>query len=264
MKEQFKKFLNEDQDPKSIEKITNKLQDLLMRNEEIGYIGVQKKPAINVFPDSIVLTNERIILCKSKNFGLSMDTVEYEWDEISGTFVKENILGSEFSFSTKTELVINIDYIPKTQARKLHTYAKEQLNLIKNPVSSNPIVEQQISSQESVSFLASDPIENQVSEEVSVEEPISFFASDPIEDEIVEEVETEEVFSFSEIVPTNTVHYEPNKEVTNPIQNGEKKLNEMSSDELFAKLQNYKRLLDNGLIMQGEYDIYKKEILAHM
>ena len=264
MKEQFKKFLNEDQDPKAIEKITNKLQDLLMKNEEIGYIGVQKRPAINVFPDSIVLTNKRIILCKPKNMGLSMDIVDYDWDDIAGTFVKENILGSEFSFSTKTELVINIDYIPKTQARKLHTYAKEQLDLIKNPTAINPIMEQQISSQEPVSFLASDPIENQVSEEGNEEAPVSFLVSDPFQNEIVEEVETEEVFSFSEIVPANTVHYEPIKEVANPTQNVEKKLNEMNSDELFAKLQNYKRLLDNGLILQGEYDTYKKEILGYM
>jgi hypothetical protein len=31
MKDQIKKFLNEDQDPKAIEKITSKLQDLLMK-----------------------------------------------------------------------------------------------------------------------------------------------------------------------------------------------------------------------------------------
>ena len=31
-------------------------------------------------------------------------------------------------------------------------------------------------------------------------------------------------------------------------------------DELFAKLQNYKKLLDNGLILQGEYDRLKGEI----
>lgn len=42
MKEQFKKFLNEEQDPKAIEKIASKLSDLLMKNEEIGYIAVQK------------------------------------------------------------------------------------------------------------------------------------------------------------------------------------------------------------------------------
>ncbi len=42
MKEQFKKFLNEEQDPKAIEKITSKLNDLLMKGEEVGYIAVQK------------------------------------------------------------------------------------------------------------------------------------------------------------------------------------------------------------------------------
>jgi len=73
MNEHIKKFLNEEQDPKAVDKITSKLTDLLMKNEEIGYIGVQKKPAINVFPDSIVLTNKRIIICKPKNLGLSMD-----------------------------------------------------------------------------------------------------------------------------------------------------------------------------------------------
>jgi hypothetical protein len=38
----------------------------------------------------------------------------------------------------------------------------------------------------------------------------------------------------------------------------------LSQDDLFEKLQNYKKLLDNGLILQGEYDTYKKEILSFM
>ena len=41
MLDNLKKLLNEDQDPKAIEKITEKLTDLLMKGEEIGYIGVQ-------------------------------------------------------------------------------------------------------------------------------------------------------------------------------------------------------------------------------
>ena len=111
MKEQFKKFLNEEQDPKAIEKITSKLTDLLMKGEEVGYIAVQKKPAITVFPDSIVLTNKRIIICKPKNLGLSMDFTDYTWDDIASTFVKENILGSEFSFGTKTDLAVTLPLI---------------------------------------------------------------------------------------------------------------------------------------------------------
>ncbi|WP_347050178.1 PH domain-containing protein [Flavobacterium olei] len=238
MKEQFKKFLNEEQDPKAIEKITSKLTDLLMKGEEVGYIAVQKKPAITVFPDSIVLTNKRIIICKPKNLGLSMDFTDYTWDDIASTFVKENILGSEFSFGTKTDLAVSIDYIPKIQARKIYTYAKEQLDILKNPVqTATPIIED---TQEEV-------------EEV-----------EQYEDEI-EEVETEEVTSFAEILPAAPV-YETYEQIPpqQPAPTGDRKLSDLSKEELFDKLQNYKKLLDNGLIMQGEYDAYKKEILSYM
>jgi hypothetical protein len=234
MKEQFKKFLNEEQDPKAIEKITSKLNDLMMRGEEVGYIAVQKKPAITVFPDSIVLTNKRIIICKPKNLGLSMDFTDYTWDDIVGTFVKENILGSEFSFSTKTDIQVSIDYIPKIQARKIFTYAKEQLDLLKNPAVATPVAE------------------TIQTEEVEAEEEI-------------EEIETEEVTSFAEIMPATTPSF---TETFEPIQPqapaGDRKLSELSKEELFDKLQNYKKLLDNGLIMQGEYDTFKKEILSYM
>lgn len=235
MKEQFKKFLNEEQDPKAIEKITSKLNDLLMKGEEVGYIAVQKKPAITVFPDSIILTNKRIIICTPKNLGLSMNFTDYTWDDITGAFVKENILGSEFSFSTDTDLILSIDYIPKIQARKMYTYAKEQLDLLKNPVQTATPVQ-----------------------EIIEEEP-------EFEDEI-EEVEVEEVTSFAEILPAApavTETFEPLP--TQPSQPaGERRLSDLSKEELFDKLQNYKKLLDNGLIMQGEYDAYKKEILSYM
>ncbi|UPZ17104.1 PH domain-containing protein [Flavobacterium humidisoli] len=234
MKEQFKKFLNEEQDPKAIEKITSKLTDLLMKGEEVGYIAVQKKPAITVFPDSIILTNKRIIICTPKNLGLSMNFTDYTWDDITSSFVKENILGSEFSFSTNTDLILSIDYIPKIQARKMYTYAKEQLDLLKNPVQTAAPVQE-------------------IVEEAEVEDEI-------------EEVETEEVTSFAEILPAApavTETFEPLP--TQPTQPaGERRLSDLSKEELFDKLQNYKKLLDNGLIMQGEYDAYKKEILSYM
>jgi hypothetical protein len=236
MKEQIKKFLNEEQDPKAIEKVTSKLNDLLMKNEEIGYIGVQKKPALTVFPDSIVMTNKRIIICQPKNLGLSMDFTDYTWDQIEGTFVKENILGSEFSFSTKTDMAVSIDYIPKIQARKIFTYAKEQLDILKNVAVSN----------------------------VTVRE--DFLADTTEEFEIIEVVETEEVTSFAEIMPIipppltiKNEHFDNPSEILK--ENG---LAGLSQDELFEKLQNYKKLLDNGLILQGEYDTYKMEILSFM
>jgi hypothetical protein len=221
MKEQFKKFLNEEQDPKAIEKILSKLTDFLMKNEEIGYIAVQKKPAITVLPDSVVVTNKRIILCQPKNLGLSMNFTDYSWDEITGTFVKENILGSDFSFATKTDVQVTIDYIPKVQARKINTFAKEQMDILKNGV--NTIISKS--------------------------------------EDVVEEVETEEVTVFAEIMPVAPPLF---SEMETLDKTKESPLNELSSDQLFEKLQNYKKLLDNGLILQGEYDAFKKEILSYM
>ena len=237
MIDNLKKILNEDQDPKAIEKITAKLENLLMSNEEVGYIAVQKKPAVNILPDSIVVTNKRIILCKPKNLGLSMEFVDYDWDDIAASFVKEGILGADFTFSTKSELTHTVDYLPKNQARKLYTFAKEQLDLLKNPKVAAPVVDE--------------------IKPVEVIEPIA-----EVED-IVEEVATEEVTNFAEIMPASTyTSFEEPK--TEAATSTEKKLSELSQDELFEKLQNYKKLLDNGLILQGEYDNYKKEILSYM
>ena len=222
MIDNLKKILNEDQDSKAIEKITSKLENLLMSNEEVGYIAVQKKPAITVFPDSIVVTNKRIILCKPKNLGLSMEFMDYDWDDIAGTFVKEGFLGADFSFSTKTDLTHTVEYLPKSQARKLYTYAKEQLDILKNGVSTN-----------------SNSVAN-----ASVE---------------IEEVQTEEVTHFAEIMPAVQ-----DTELEEPIPSHEKKLSEFTKEELFDKLNNYKKLLDNGLILQGEYDRLKNEILPFL
>ncbi len=236
MKEQFKKFLNEEQDPKAIEKIAAKLSDLLMKNEEIGYIAVQKKPALTVLPDGIVMTNKRIIICQPKNLGLSMNFIDYTWDEIEGTFVKENILGSEFSFTTKTNMEVSIDYIPKIQARKIFTYAKEQLDILKVGT-----------------------VHNATKVEDVPAEHYDFV-------EVIEEMETEEVTDYAQIMPAIHPSFTAENQNFENVEGAsrDKALSDLSQDELFEKLQNYKKLLDNGLILQGEYDAFKKEILSYM
>jgi hypothetical protein len=232
MLDNLKKILNEDQDPKAIDKITSKLENLLMTNEEVGYIAVQKKPAVTILPDSIVATNKRIILCKPKNLGLSMEFIDYDWDDIAASFVKEGIFGADFTFTTKSDLTQTIDYLPKNQARKLYTYAKEQLDLLKNPL-------------QNINISAEETVVSKVEE--------------------VEELSTEEVTSFAEIIPVAQSGYRDEKQFPGEkLEITEKSLGELSQDELFAKLQNYKKLLDNGLIMQAEYDKMKAEVLSFM
>jgi hypothetical protein len=225
--ENLKKILNEDQDPKSIEKITNKLESLLLIQEEIGYIAVQKKPAITVFPDSVVVTNKRLIICKPKNLGLSIEVIDHNWKDVSGVFIKENILGTDFSYSTHTNAGLTIDYLPKNQARKLYTFSKNQIDLIQNPA---PVI-----------------LEN--SQSTIIEEVV----------EKVESVEVEEITNYAEIITTQEVVATPE-----PAVISDNIYAKMSKDQLFEKLQNHKKLLDNGLILQGEYDALKKEILPFL
>ena len=89
-------------------------------------------------------------------------------------------------------------------------------------------------------------------------------------------METEEVTSFADpsffselakqIMPVSQPNFiaenQDFEEITVPTK--DKSLSDLSQDELFEKLQNYKKLLDNGLILQGEYDAFKKEILSYM
>lgn len=120
----IKKFLNEDQDPKAVEKISEKVNDLLTNGETVEYIAVQNKPAINISPDSIVLTNKRILFFRSKSFGLVTDFNDYLWKDVAESHISEAILGSTFTMTAITGFIETIDYIPKSQARKLYQYAQ--------------------------------------------------------------------------------------------------------------------------------------------
>lgn len=120
----IKKFLNEDQDPKAVEKISEKVNDLLTNGETVEYIAVQNKPAINISPDSIVLTNKRILFFRSKSFGLVTDFNDYLWKDVAESHISEAILGSTFTMTAVTGFIETIDYIPKSQARKLYQYAQ--------------------------------------------------------------------------------------------------------------------------------------------
>ena len=72
---------------------------------------------------------------------------------------------------------------------------------------------------------------------------------------VVEEFETEEVTNFAELITES-----PSQSLE--VSQSERPLSQLSKEELFDKLQNYKKLLDNGLILQGEYDRLKNEIIG--
>lgn len=124
MIDQLNNFLNEQQDPKAVEKIFGKVKDLLTTGEEVEYIAVQKKPAVNLSPDCVALTTKRIIFCRPKNLGLSMEFQDFIWKDVADCHMKEEIFGAEFKVKSVKGHVSSIDFLPKAQARKLYQIAQ--------------------------------------------------------------------------------------------------------------------------------------------
>jgi len=121
------RYINEEQDPKTVEKILGKLQDMLDSGELVTYIAVQKKPAVTLLPDCIVLTNKRIFLCEATNLGLSTNFEIFNWADLKTITFKEEFFGAKFTIVPTDNENLTVDYIPKVQARKLYQLAKEAM-----------------------------------------------------------------------------------------------------------------------------------------
>ncbi|GAB1462549.1 PH domain-containing protein [Pedobacter sp.] len=121
------RFLADEQDPKAVEKVAGKLNDLLTSGEEILYLAVQKKPAVNLLPDCIAISNKRIFYCSPTNLGLTMNFKDISWKNIKEVSFKEGLLGSKFICVPQSGENIVTDFIPKVQVRKLHQAANQQL-----------------------------------------------------------------------------------------------------------------------------------------
>jgi len=118
------KFLNDQQDPKAVEKVYTRLVDLLTTGEEIVYIATQKKPLVNILPDCVALTNKRVLFFTPANLGLSIKFIDFVWKDIVDVFIKEEIIGAVFSVRSTNQAEMGVDYLPKVQARKLYQYAQ--------------------------------------------------------------------------------------------------------------------------------------------
>jgi hypothetical protein len=122
----IEKFLQDDQDPKAVEKVYTRLVDLLTTGEEIIYIATQKKPLVNLLPDCIAITNKRVLFFTPANLGLSIKFIDFVWKDVVDVYTKEEIIGAIFSVKTTNGAEMGVDYLPKIQARKLYQYAQER------------------------------------------------------------------------------------------------------------------------------------------
>lgn len=249
------KFIQDGQEPKIIDKLFNKVSTMLETNEQISYIAVQKKPAVTLLPDSIMISNKRIFLCEFTKLGLSMNFEIFHWHEIKDIAFKEEIFGSKVTVIPFSGENLSIDYIPKTQARKLFQFIKVALENIKSgeakefmPQENKTIVQKPIS-----------VVPTNVPSPTSIA-PSTNLPSPAAATRTSAELARPVVKQTAVIAPTDTKNPAPPPIISavtqqQPIQD---------EDELTLRLRKLKSLYDKQLITQAEYEGKKAEILSQI
>ena len=120
----LKKLMNEEQDPGVVEAVHEKFSGILTTDEEVLYIAVQKKPVVNVSPDSILLTTRRMVICRPKILS-GFEFEDYLWRDIGDVHLKEGLIGATLTVTTVAGKQLIIDYLPKAQARRAYSISQE-------------------------------------------------------------------------------------------------------------------------------------------
>ena len=117
-------FTRDNQSVEVIRSVANKVQTILMTNEELTYIAVQNKPILNFSPDCIALTNKRFIFYRPRILG-RVDFEDCVWRELLDANLSENLIGATIRITVASGKTLMLDYIPKAQARAVYRIVQE-------------------------------------------------------------------------------------------------------------------------------------------
>ena len=220
----IEKFLNDQQDPKAVEKVYTRLVDLLTTGEEIIYIATQKKPLVNILSDCVALTNKRVLFFTPANLGLSIKFIDFVWKDVVDVVIKEEIIGAIFTIKTTNGGEMGVDYLPKIQARKLYQYAQQRKEDEREARRLRDLEEKRAESG-SINF------GDRANSQSQPAGPASAPAPEP---------------QPAPVATATPVHETPKQ------------------DELTEKLKKLRTLFENGLISQEEYNAKKLELLSDL
>lgn len=248
------KFIQDGQDPKVVEKIYSKIEDMLTNGEAVKYVAMQKKPAVTLLPDCIVISNRRIFLCEFTKLGLSNNFEIFEWKDIKDIAFKEEIFGSKVTVIPSTGENLSIDYIPKTQARKLFQLIKDALESSKNENNQNNYNTKPIHTEKEVEKPIVLDIYGTPKEDANPVVKVQIPSIPTPTPEISNEKPVVEIKNEFAATPIPTPTF--NTPTPTPVVEVE--------DEITIKLKKLKTLYDKQLITQSEYESKKADILEQL
>ena len=115
--------MDEGQDPAIVVEIYQQIEGYISSHEQIFYIAHQKPKMLKHKPDSVVVTNERLIVIRQGLGGSRKE--DCQWKDIISVQMSEGIMGTTFKVLDRRDHVIQVDDLPKAQLEKLCQRAQE-------------------------------------------------------------------------------------------------------------------------------------------
>jgi Bacterial PH domain/GYF domain 2 len=123
IEEQLSHFMNEGQEPEVVADVFRHIEPMLGHDEQIFYIGHQRKKIMRQRPDAAIITNRRLLIQRQTLTGTHVE--DCQWRNVVSVHKKEGLMGTNFSVLDSNDHVIEVEDIPKEQIDRLCQLAQE-------------------------------------------------------------------------------------------------------------------------------------------
>ena len=125
----IRQLLNEEQDESVSHQLVAALAGKLQRGERVQAVSVQKHAVINLFPEAIVATTDRVLIVRDQIFGKNIEAIAYQ--DILAIFSQKELLGAVVKIEARDQRKWEIGSLPKESAEKVVRWVrarKEQVS----------------------------------------------------------------------------------------------------------------------------------------
>lgn len=123
-------FIRQGQPAHRVAEHLAKVRQILPSGEEILYIGVQYKFPLNLCPDSIVLTNRRVVLYRPHLFATA-DFIDIPWEDIISVRLRPVLITVTVALTVSRKGLVVMKHIPVEQAACVERLAQEHLEAVR-------------------------------------------------------------------------------------------------------------------------------------
>ena len=125
-------------------KVPNAIKKMLLADEQVMAVIKQSKLKAAVTPDSIIITNQRIIRCSPSALGLRKEIEDYRYEDIANLKIDKGIMFATITVKRRfmsEDLILN--NLPRSQADYISRVIQENLRRMSNATASPVTANQQ-------------------------------------------------------------------------------------------------------------------------